>query len=85
MLDSAARSVGKLAEKIEEYVPRLILLKPFDISRRIKKTDAAKLQDEYSKLVEGLQEATGDQEDGDAFMANPRKSFNISSILFNHH
>ena len=35
---------------------------------RIKKTDASKLQDEYAKLVEGLQEAE-DAEDG--FMANP--------------
>ena len=35
---------------------------------RIKKTDASKLQDEYAKLVEGLQEAE-DVEDG--FMANP--------------
>jgi DNA excision repair protein ERCC-2 len=35
---------------------------------RIKKTDASKLQDEYAKLVEGLQEAE-DPEDG--FMANP--------------
>ncbi|KAH9842768.1 uncharacterized protein C8Q71DRAFT_698946 [Rhodofomes roseus] len=52
MLDSAARSVGKLGEKIEE----------------IKKTDASKLQDEYAKLVEGLQEAANDQ---DAFMSNP--------------
>jgi DNA excision repair protein ERCC-2 len=38
---------------------------------RIKKTDAAKLQNEYAKLVEGLQEATDDT-DQDAFMANPR-------------
>jgi len=52
MLDSAARSVGKLGEKIEE----------------IKTTDAAKLQDEYAKLVEGLQDAV---EDTDGFMANP--------------
>ncbi|KAH9951244.1 hypothetical protein B0H21DRAFT_718020 [Amylocystis lapponica] len=52
MLDSAARSVGKLGEKIEE----------------IKRTDASKLQDEYAKLVEGLQEAS---EDEDSFMANP--------------
>jgi len=35
---------------------------------RIKKTDASKLQDEYAKLVEGLQDAE-DTEDG--FMANP--------------
>lgn len=55
MLDSAARSVGKLGEKIEE----------------IKTTDAAKLQDEYAKLVEGLQEASDRTEDTDGFMSNP--------------
>ncbi|KIJ17404.1 hypothetical protein PAXINDRAFT_131186 [Paxillus involutus ATCC 200175] len=55
MLDSAARSVTKLGDKIEE----------------IKKTDAAKLQDEYAKLVEGLQESTADNSAEDAFMANP--------------
>lgn len=55
MLDSAARSVVKLGEKIEE----------------IKKTDAAKLQDEYARLVEGLQESAVDASDADAFMANP--------------
>lgn len=38
---------------------------------RIKITDAAKLQDEYAKLVEGLQEPGG--EDSDAFMGNPRE------------
>ncbi|KAF9451027.1 transcription factor TFIIH complex subunit Rad15 [Macrolepiota fuliginosa MF-IS2] len=53
MLDSAARSITKLGEKIEE----------------IKTTDAAKLQDEYAKLVEGLQEA--EDADTDGFMANP--------------
>ncbi|KAH9966665.1 DNA repair helicase [Russula dissimulans] len=52
MLDSAARSVDKLADKIDE----------------IKNTDASKLQDEYAKLVEGLQEATSEE---DAFMSNP--------------
>ncbi|KAI0818617.1 DNA repair helicase [Irpex lacteus] len=52
MLDSAARSVTRLGDKIEE----------------IKKTDASKLQDEYAKLVEGLQEAANDE---DNFMANP--------------
>ncbi|KAG8969485.1 DNA-dependent ATPase of the nucleotide excision repair factor 4 complex [Tulasnella sp. 419] len=41
MLDSAARSVTRLGEKIEE----------------IKTKDASKLQDEYAKLVEGLAEA----------------------------
>ena len=52
MLDSAARSVTRLGDKIEE----------------IKKTDASKLQDEYAKLVEGLQEAA---EEEDPFMSNP--------------
>ncbi|KZS89922.1 DNA repair helicase [Sistotremastrum niveocremeum HHB9708] len=54
MLDSAARSVSRLGEKIEE----------------IKVTDASKLQDEYAKLVEGLQEADAAR-DEDAFMSNP--------------
>lgn len=35
---------------------------------RIKKMDASKLQDEYSRLVEGLQEAADAE---DAFMSNP--------------
>ncbi|KAI1795909.1 DNA repair helicase [Ganoderma leucocontextum] len=52
MLDSAARSVVKLSDQIDE----------------IKKTDASKLQDEYAKLVEGLQEANNDE---DAFVSNP--------------
>ncbi|KIJ69402.1 hypothetical protein HYDPIDRAFT_172813 [Hydnomerulius pinastri MD-312] len=55
MLDSAARSVTKLGEKIEE----------------IKKTDAAKLQDEYARLVEGLQESAAEASAEDAFMTNP--------------
>jgi Helical and beta-bridge domain len=38
---------------------------------RIKKTDVSKLQDEYVKLVEGLQEAAADE---DAFMSNPGPS-----------
>ncbi|KZV93386.1 DNA repair helicase [Exidia glandulosa HHB12029] len=54
MLDSAARSVTRLGDQIEE----------------IKKTDASKLQDEYAKLVEGLQEAS-EARDEDAFIANP--------------
>ncbi|KAH9063441.1 DNA repair helicase [Lactarius vividus] len=51
MLDAAARSVDKLADKIDEQ-----------------KTDASKLQDEYAKLVEGLQEAASDE---DAFTSTP--------------
>jgi DNA excision repair protein ERCC-2 len=54
MLDAAARSVQALTERVEE----------------IKRTDASKLQDEYRKLVEGLQEAEV-QRDEDAFMSNP--------------
>ncbi|THH10185.1 hypothetical protein EW145_g1487 [Phellinidium pouzarii] len=54
MLDSAVRSVTKLGDKIEE----------------IKVTDASRLQDEYAKLVEGLQEADEARQE-DAFMANP--------------
>ncbi|KAF8582332.1 DNA repair helicase [Ramaria rubella] len=54
MLDSAARSVSKLGDKIDD----------------IKKTDASKLQDEYTKLVEGLQEAEEVREE-EIFMANP--------------
>ena len=49
MLESAARSVNKIADKIEE----------------IKRTDATKLQDEYEKLVAGLQEANDTREDED--------------------
>ena len=59
MLDSAARSVTRLGDKIEE----------------IKKTDASKLQDEYAKLVEGLQEAA---EEEDPFMSNPGKITRLS-------
>jgi DNA excision repair protein ERCC-2 len=71
MLDSATRSVTKLGDKIDECVS--IPLTPCvgsvtNFICRIKKTDASKLQDEYTKLVEGLQEAE-DTEDG--FMANP--------------
>ena len=35
---------------------------------RIKKTDASKLQDEYQKLVEGLQDAANAE---DSFASNP--------------
>ncbi|TFL07611.1 DNA repair helicase [Pterulicium gracile] len=54
MLDAAARSVVKLGEKIEE----------------IKTTDAAKLQNEYARLVEGLQDA-GDDPATDEYMSAP--------------
>lgn len=79
MLDSAARSVVKLGEKIEESVDHLfsLIASVLNLSR-IKTTDAAKLQDEYAKLVEGLQDAVDDG-DTDGFMANPRNA-NISFI-----
>ncbi|KAF8921304.1 DNA repair helicase [Mucidula mucida] len=38
---------------------------------RIKTTDAAKLQDEYAKLVEGLQEDAPPDDDNDGFMTSP--------------
>ena len=39
---------------------------------RIKATDAVRLQDEYAKLVEGLQDAA-ERRDNDEFMSNPCK------------
>ncbi|CAE6531533.1 unnamed protein product [Rhizoctonia solani] len=54
MLEAAARSVTRLGEKIDE----------------IKATDASRLQEEYEKLVEGLQETENDRAE-DAIMANP--------------
>ena len=51
--------------------------------RRVKTNDAAKLQDEYAKLVEGLQESMSDNDnDTDGFMSNPRTS-HISFMLYN--
>jgi DNA excision repair protein ERCC-2 len=54
MLDSAYRSINQLSERVEE----------------VKRTDASKLQDEYARLVEGLQEQSNDRE-ADTFMTNP--------------
>ena len=48
---------------------------------RIKKTDASKLQDEYLKLVEGLQQADQDREE-DTFMANPGMSHTQAMTSF---
>ncbi|KAG0181117.1 DNA-dependent ATPase of the nucleotide excision repair factor 4 complex [Apophysomyces sp. BC1034] len=53
-LDASARSITMLAEKIEE----------------IKLSDAEKLKTEYSKLVEGLRDASAAR-DEDTFMASP--------------
>lgn len=49
---------------------------------RIKKTDAAKLQDEYARLVEGLQESAAEASDEDAFMANPGSSRKKAAFYF---
>ncbi|CAE6440515.1 unnamed protein product [Rhizoctonia solani] len=54
MLEAAARSVTRLGEKID----------------KIKATDASRLQEEYERLVEGLQEIETDRAE-DAIMANP--------------
>ncbi|KAE8267597.1 hypothetical protein A4X09_0g4760 [Tilletia walkeri] len=58
MLDSAFRSINQLADKVDE----------------VKRTDASKLQDEYAKLVEGLQ-AQADARNGvdgaESIMTNP--------------
>lgn len=67
MLDAAYRNVNSLAEKVEH----------------VKETDAAKLQDEYERLVNGLQLADqhapgadddlggGGMDEAETFMANP--------------
>ncbi|KAF7304874.1 Helicase ATP-binding domain-containing protein [Mycena kentingensis (nom. inval.)] len=54
MLDSAGRSITKLGEQIEN----------------IKTKDAAKLQDEYARLVDGLRDPATDETE-DSFMSNP--------------
>ncbi|KAG1453914.1 hypothetical protein G6F55_007887 [Rhizopus delemar] len=54
MLDASARSITVLSEKIEE----------------IKNTDAERLKNEYTKLVEGLRDANSAR-DEDTFMASP--------------
>lgn len=50
-----------------------------DLPSRIKKTDASKLQDEYAKLVEGLQEAAPHE---DTFMSNPSEYRSPSATAF---
>ena len=77
MLDAAARSVDKLADKIDEQVPNTrVEGGDTDSLSRIKKTDASKLQDEYAKLVEGLQEAAAHE---DTFMSNPSQDLTPSN------
>ncbi|KAG8823515.1 DNA-dependent ATPase of the nucleotide excision repair factor 4 complex [Serendipita sp. 399] len=55
MLDAAGRSVSKLGDKVEE----------------IKIKDASKLQDEYAKLVQGLQGPEDDVDPEDPVFSNP--------------
>lgn len=79
MLESAARSVNKIGDKIEEFVgPFAFFL--LALTNRIKRTDAEKLQNEYEKLVSGLQEANEHREDED-MLANPGWSCSPSSGL----
>lgn len=54
ILDNAYRCINQLADKVDE----------------VKKVDAAKLQDEYLRLVEGLQQQSEDRE-AESFLANP--------------
>lgn len=53
-LDNAYRCIDRLADKVEE----------------VKSADASRLQDEYTRLVEGLQEQNA-QRESETFMANP--------------
>lgn len=69
MLESAARSVNKIGDKIEECVYWLGMRKT-GLTSRIKRTDADKLQNEYQKLVEGLQQSNESREDED-MLASP--------------
>ena len=78
MLDTAARNVETLTEKIAECVLVAFptsrrsssILTPNMTTTRIKEKDASKLEDEYRRLVEGLQQSDENVEDED-FMANP--------------
>lgn len=54
ILDNAYRCINKLSDKVDE----------------VKQTDSAKLQEEYQRLVEGLQQQNEDRE-AETFMANP--------------
>ena len=54
ILDNAYRCINQLAERVDE----------------VKSADASKLQDEYARLVEGLQQQN-EQRESDTFMANP--------------
>lgn len=53
-LDNAYRCINQLSEKVDE----------------VKKADSSKLQDEYTRLIEGLQQQSEDRE-AETFMANP--------------
>lgn len=75
MLESAARSVQNINERIEEQVisqPRFPDCRANEAAlfNRVKRTDATKLQDEYQKLVQGLQEQDLAR-DEEQWMTNP--------------
>ena len=64
MLEAATRGVGRLGDRIEEYVSlHVARCQTFHVCGRIKQTDASKLQDEYAKLVEGLRETEYSEND----------------------
>ena len=75
MLDLASKSVQALSDKIVESVS---FRSTSDstltaLLARMKANDAEKLEEEYAKLLEGLQ-AAGDHNEEDDFMANPSTS-----------
>lgn len=51
-------------------LPLVLSVPPPSLSARIKETDAAKLKEEYRRLVEGLKEANVARET-DVYLANP--------------
>ena len=61
--------------KSKSFLPTSVRLLTLN---RIKTTDVAKLQNEYAKLVEGLQESISDESDTDGFMGNPCMSLSFS-------
>jgi hypothetical protein len=89
MLDAAARSCVKLENQIEECVMlstgscvNAACTKCNAFISRIKRTDATKLQNEYSKLVAGLQDANEGREEDD-ILANPGMWDSLSASIGN--
>ncbi len=66
MLDSAGKCVEQLTTKIED----------------MKANDAEKLEDEYRKLVDGLQAASGEGDaENEDFMANPSEQILLLGLI----